>query len=154
MTAKVIQFKSKEDRKPRTKKQPPDIFAKTDNDIYRDTLEDVLGEWQAAAARDQINEYIASKLPSSVKMKDDMDYINNLNALSMIEQKLKMRLGIFYPGCTTANKIGWIAAFHIGKVAYTTPPDMASEGYARAICIVLFVTFEKHMKSLGRKINA
>ena len=150
MTAKVYEFKSRESRKPQTKKQPPTVFAKTNSDIYRDVMEDVLGEWQTAAGRDQLNEYIIKKIPASARAATKTDYVVDLNALSFAEQKLKMKVAIFYPGCTPANKIGWLAAFHKDKETFTTPPDMASEGYARAICIILCVEFDKHMKTLGR----
>src|SRR5271167_4114998 len=127
MTAKVYQFKSRENKKPQTKKQPPTVFAKTNNDIYHDVMEDVLGEWQAAAGRDQLNEYLTKKIPASTRQGwPEPDFIADLNLLSGIEKKLKMKVAIFYPGCTATNKIGWLAAFHIDKDIFTTPPDMAS----------------------------
>jgi|SRR5271157_14967 len=150
MTAKVYQFRSKEDRKPKTKKQPPTVFEKSNMDIFRDVMDDVLGEWQAAAGRDQLNEYIIKKIPAVVRSSPRTDYVKDITELSCVEQRLQMKIAIFYPGCTTGNKIGWLAAFHINKEIFATPPDMASEGYARAICIVLFVEFSRHMKSLGR----
>ncbi len=150
MTAKVYQFRSREDRKPKTKKQPPTVFAKSNTDIYKDVMDDVLGEWQAAAGRDQLNEYIIKKIPAAARSIPGTEYVKNLNELSDVEQRLKMRVAVFYPGCTSTNKIGWLAAFHTDKDIFATPPDMASEGYARAICIVLFVEFNRHMKSLGR----
>jgi hypothetical protein len=150
VTAKVYQFKSREDKKPRTKKQPPDVFAKTNMDIFKEVTDDVLGEWSRAAARDQLNEYIGSKIPAKARLKTDAEYIKNLNALSMIEQKLDMKVALFYPGCTAANPIGWMAAFHRGKEVFTTVPDMASEGHARSMNLVLSIAFLATLKSLGR----
>jgi|SRR5579859_30394 len=151
MTAKIFQFKSKEARKPQTKKQPPTVFKKTNSEIYGDVMEDVLGEWQAAAGRDQLNGYLTKKIPASARHGwPEPDFVSDLNLLSTIEKKLKMKVAIFYPGCTSTNKIGWLAAFHIDKEIFTTPPDMASEGYARAICVVLFLEFNRLMKTLGR----
>jgi hypothetical protein len=151
MTAKVLQFQSKEDRKPRTKKQPPSVFAKLNIEIFAEVLDDILGTWQAAAVKDGLDKYVEKQIPTASRSIGGASYTKDLNALSHVEQKLKMRVAVFYPGCTTSNQVGWLAAFHRDKDVFMTPPDMASEGYARAMNIVLFVAFEKTLKSLGRK---
>jgi hypothetical protein len=104
----------------------------------------------AAAGRDQLNEFIGGKLPAKARLKNDAEYIKNLNALSMVEQNLDMKVAVFYPGCTSANPIGWMAAHHRGKEVFCCPPDMASEGHARSMNIVLSIAFSATLKSLGR----
>jgi len=146
MTAKVYQFKRpvRSARRP-----PPDVEVKTNMDIFRDVLEDVLGEWQSAAVRDQLDSYIIGKLPSKVKVTKGK-FLDDLNLLSRVEKKLDMRVASFCPGASPANPLGWLAAFHRGTEIFATPPDMASEAAARALNIVLFVSFERTLKTLDR----
>jgi hypothetical protein len=151
VSGKVVPFRSKADRKPRTKKQPPDVFAKSNMEIFKEVMDDVLGEWQFNAVKNGIDRYIERTIPRDARCVEGTDYVNDLNSLSSVELKLKMKVAVFYPGCTSNNQAGWIAAFHRDKDVFMTPPDMASEGYARAMNIVLFVAFEKTLKSLGRK---
>lgn len=149
MTAKVYSF-SKE--KARKAKQPPkDVFEKSIQTIYAEVLDDVLGEWQQAAARNKLNELVVSKLPPKLKGEfKDQEIIYDLNTLSKIEQKLGMKIVSMCPGHTTHNQVGWLVAFYRGKEVFATPPDMASEAVGRALNIVLCITFEKTLKTLGR----
>lgn len=142
MTAKLYTFKPRT----RTKKERVESVAQISNmSIFHDVQEDVLGEWQRAAVRDQLNEYISSKLPVKLRVQD----YDNLNALSEIEQKLGMKVASFYPGTTPSNPAGWMAAFHRGKEVFATP-QMISEIASRSMNIVLCVSFEKTLRSLGR----
>lgn len=141
MTAKIYQFKL----------PPKDPVAeKSIRDIYADVFEDVLGEWQRAAQYDQLNEYIASKLPTKLRKGTVPNYIDDLNRLSKVEQKLGISATVFGPGGTSSNPIGWMAAFQRGDELYATSPDMASEAGARAMNIVLCLSFEKTLKTLNR----
>lgn len=139
MSAKVYQFK------PRNKSQAEITEDLSNARIFQDVQEDVLGEWQRAATRDQLNEYISSKLPSKLKITNYED----LNTIAKIEQKLGMKVASFYPGTTAANQAGWMAVFHRGSEAFSTP-QMASEAMCRSMNIVLCVSFEKTLKTLGR----
>ena len=62
-----------------------------------------------------------------------------------------MKVAIFYPGCTLNNTYGWLVAFHRGKEIFSTPPDMATEAIARALNIVLYVSFIETLHTLGRQ---
>ena len=147
----VIPFKKPVETKPSKKgKSSPVTALKTNFDIFQEVQEDVLGDWQRFAAKNQLSKYIESKLSSTVRAAKGSDYVNDLNIIAGVEQKLEMKVAVFCPGCSFSNPIGWLAAFHRGKEIFSTPPDMASEGYARAMNIVLCVTFEYHMKTLGR----
>lgn len=146
MTAKVYPFK----RPTRSSKAPPpDVEAKSNIEIFRDVMEDVLGEWQQAAVRDQLDAYIIGKLTPRMKISKGK-FLDDLNLLSKVEKKLDMRVASFCPGASPANPIGWLAAFHRGTEIFATPPDMASEAAARALNIVLFVSFERTLKTLDR----
>ncbi len=141
MTAKIYQFKI-------PPKDP--VVEKSNREIYADVFEDVLGEWQRSALRDQLNEYIASKLPPKFRKGTVPNYVNDLDRLSKLEQKLGISVTVFGPGGTTSNPIGFMAAFQRGDELYATSPDMASESSARAMNIVLCLSFDKTLKSLNR----
>jgi hypothetical protein len=161
MTAKVFEFKKPDGESPHHR--PDDhalrseiVYARsvtklrTNQEIFQDVIEDVLGDWQRFAVKNRLNEFIAGKLPSHVKGRLDDDYCNDLNILSKVEVKLGMKVAVFYPGCTINNTYGWLVAFHRGTEIFTTPADMASEANARALNIVLYLAFEHTMKTLGR----
>lgn len=161
MTAKVFDFKKPDGEQVhhRATDNPirtDPVFAKsvvklrTNQEIFQDVIEDVLGDWQRFAVKNRLNEFIAGKLPTHAKGRPDDDYCNDLNILSKVETKLGMKVAVFYPGCTHNNTYGWLVAFHRGNEIYTTPPDMASEANARALNVVLCLAFEHTMKTLGR----
>jgi hypothetical protein len=157
MTAKVFEFKKPNGDKPHHRASDPATVnrLRTNPEIFSDVIEDILGHWQSAAAKNKLNEYIRSKIPPMLVGDLDKegaynDFVNDLNVISIVEQKLGMRVAVFYPGCTFNNPYGWLAAFHRGKEIYSTPPDMASEANARALNILLHLSFEYTMKSLGR----
>lgn len=145
MTAQIYTF-SKDKRK--AGKSSTIVRVKTEAEIFEDAFMMVVDDWHRAAVRNKLNAYIDNKIPSFLKCPAGTDYTSDLNALSVIERKLDLKIALFWPGCTTANPIGWIAGFHRGAKIYTTPADMVSEASARAINIVLYLTFEYHLKSL------
>lgn len=158
MTADIIQFKRKgavetEDKPKRTKGQANQAHVSrmlTTHDIFMDVTDEVVSEWQKAAVNNRLSEYIAKKIPAFARGPKSSDYVNDLNVIASVEQKLNMKLAVFFPGCTPNNKIGWLVAFHREKEIFSTPPDMASESMARALNVVLYVSFENVMKTLGR----
>lgn len=158
MAAKIFEFKKPEGDKPHHRSsdaalQPMSVRAKTNHEIFCECFDDVIGEWQASAAKNQLSNYIASKLPVACVAPLGTDYVNDLNVISNIEQKLEMRASVFYPTTTHANQHGWMATFHLGKEIFSTPADMASEANARALLIVLYLRFQAVMKSLGRNVT-
>ena len=123
---------------------------KSNSEIFAECYEDVIGDWKRFAAKNRLSEYVASKLPPS-SVNPTADYVNDLNVISAVEQKLDMKVSMFYPGCVMSQN-GWMATVHIGKEIFSTPPDMASEANARALLIVLFLHFKAVLKSMGRDI--
>ena len=123
---------------------------KTNAEIFQEVVEDILGDWQRHAIKNQLNEYVASKLPSHIRGPLGSDYVNDLNACAAVEQRIGMKISIFMPGCIPQNPIGWLVAFHRNNEIFSTPADMVSEANARALNILLYMNFEFHMKSLGR----
>lgn len=153
MTAKVYEFKKPDGGKPHHRKTdvPDTVKSKTNAEIFQDTQEDILGDWQRHAVKNQLREYFESKLPISVCQSPGADYINDLTVLASTEQRLEMKVVVFSPGATPNNLYGWLAAFHHNKEIFSTPPDMASEANARALNILLYLAFTRHMHSLGRE---
>jgi hypothetical protein len=144
MTAKIISFDAKKKKEP----VPPELSLL---ELYQDTMDEVLGQWQHAASIDQLNEYITSKIPAKFR-NGEHDYVGNLNSLARIELLLDMNVVVYYPTCTKANLVGWLASFRIKNNIFASPPDMATEGYARAINIILYIVFKHHLKTLKRTI--
>lgn len=152
MSAKVISFKKALTEKQKQEKaKVVSVDRKSNYDLYQDVIDEVLGEWQIAAERNLLSDYVYSKLPPLARGSKSVDYVGDLNALSKIESKLNMTVAVFSPGATRNSPLGWAAAFHRGPEILGTPPDMASESMARALNIVLFLVYSGLLKSLGRK---
>lgn len=156
MTAKIFEFKGKDGIKPHHKTTnavnsgTKPASALTEQEIFQDVVENVLTDWQAHAAKNRLNEFITFKIPPQFRAADGADYVSDLNAIAAVEKKLDLHLAIFFPGTTPSNTYGWLAAFQRGKETFTTPADMASEATARALNIVLYLSFDFMLKSLGR----
>lgn len=152
MTAKILEFKKPEAQPAFTPGGPAAVRRlKSNAELFTECYEDVIGDWQRFAAKNRLSEYVASKLPPS-SVNPTADYVNDLNVISAAEQKLDMKVSMFYPGCMMSQN-GWMATVHIGKEIFSTPPDMASEANARALLIVLFLHFKAVLKSMGRDIS-
>ena len=122
----------------------------TNLEDFSDTYEEVIDSWRIAASQNRLSTYIRSHLPTTCHVQDG-DYVNDLNLLATVEQKLGMKVIVFYPECSTPDGYGWLAGFNRGKEFFSTMPDMATEANARALNIMLYLAFEKYMKTLGRK---
>jgi hypothetical protein len=145
MTGKIIDFAAAK----KNKSQPtaPAKTPPTPTELFLDIYEDIIGEWQAKAVMNSLNEFIHSRIPSYVRS-DSVNYVGDLNVLSSIEQKLKMTVSVFYPGVTPSNPHGWLVGFHYDNNVYSAPSVMASELYSRALNILLFVSFDAQMKKM------
>jgi len=115
-------------------------------DLYEEIGEDVLGEWQVAAERDTLNEYISSKIP--IRYRSKVSYVDDLNALSALEQKIGMVVTVFAPGTLKHSPIGWVSFFVYEGKRYGTAPNMVGESICRAMLLVLFLEFQKTLKTL------
>lgn len=124
------------------------IRPQTKAEIFLDIRDDIILEWQRFATKNKLNDFILSKLPSHCKGVENTDYVNDLNALSNVERLLNMKVAVFYPGCVQNSQFGWLAAFHFDDEIFSTPPDIMSEANARALNIVLYLTFVYRLKTL------
>ena len=147
----VIPFDRK-GKKPHHRKEDVALKETSDAEVYHDIFENIITDWQKAAVANRLSEYIASKVPYFQRGPANTDYANDLNALSTLEQKLDLKVSLFWPGGTSINPYGWLAGFHANGQIFTTPADMSSEANARALNIVLYFTFKLNLQNLGREI--
>lgn len=156
MTNNVVDFPLKKKKKgdveaPISHSQP--VKLRTNNEIYQDVFDETVDEWQVYASKNRLNEYFYSKLPAIAKLDSATNYINDLNNLSAVEQKLDMNVVVLSPGATQSNPLGWMVSFRLGRNVYSTSPDLASESAARALAILLFLKFNRTMETLGRSLT-
>ncbi len=154
MTAKILEFKKPENKSSNREagQKAAVTRLKSNHELFMEAYEDVIGDWQRFATNNRLSEYVASKLPPSAVNPLITDYVNDLNVIAGVEQKLNMKVAVFYPECTPGQH-GWMATLHLGKEIFSTPADMASEANARALLIVLSLHFKAVLKSLGRDIS-
>jgi hypothetical protein len=115
--------------------------------LYADAVDDVLCLWQSAISVDRLNELFLTEIKSKLKLNVE-NSIEDLNFLSSIEAQLGMKIVIFWPETTNSNRAGWIAGFEINEGAFATP-EFASENYARAFNILLFLHLSAIIKSVA-----
>lgn len=149
MSGEIIPFPPPA-KKPGKEQQKSLVRKKSNFDIFADVTEEVLGEWQRYAVQDRLSEFVSLKLPAQLRGAITRNFSGDLNVISELEQKLGMKVAVFYPGCNPSNIYGWQAMFHRDKEIFGTPPDMASEATARALNVTLYITFIETLHSLGR----
>lgn len=145
MTAKVYSFKAV------PRRSPPPTAAKesqSNSEIFEDVFADVIDEWQSHAARNALNEFIRKKIPVHARGLDEVDFVGDLNVLAIAESKLGMRVAMLNPEVNSTS--GWMVSFHLDNEMFAAPPNMASETYARALNILLYVEFTSRLKKLKR----
>lgn len=135
---------------PTTKKRAPVKRIVTNQQVFQETWEDVLHDWQIHATKNHLSEFIKAKLPYFAQGPDNADYLNDLNVVVFAEQKLGMKVTMCYPGVTPSNPDTWIVGFYHRNEVFTSSPEMMSEANARALNILLFLSFSYRMKKLKR----
>jgi len=128
--------------------EPPKRRALTNAEIFADAYEDVIGEWEAAARKGLLNEYIQDNVPPPARAHHPVSYVTDLSTIVEVERRLDMCVAIFSPGATFNNPNGWIAAFHHDKDVFSTPPDVVSEPLARALNVLLYLRYSSLLRRL------
>lgn len=149
----VLEFKAKKKSQGITTPQKNGTVEKliTNQDIAQDVYERVMQQWEEAAAKNRLNDFIESKIPSYARGADKADYVGDLNVVAGVEQKLGMKITMCYPAVTQSNPNGWIVGFHRENEAFSVAPDFASEASTRALAILVFLGVEFKMKKMKRK---
>ena len=144
MAAKVYSFKAAKRQSPNT----PAKESQSNAEIFEDVYADIIDDWQSHAARNALNEFVRKKIPAHARGLDTVDFVGDLNVLAVAETKLDMRVAMLNPEVNKTT--GWMVSFHLGNEMFSAPPNMASETYARALNILLFVELSSRLKKLKR----
>lgn len=145
MTAKVYSFKAVARRSPPPK---PAKESQSNGEIFEDVYSDIIDDWQSHAARNALNEFVRKKIPAHARGLEQSDFVGDLNVLAIAETKLGMRVAMLNPEVHCTD--GWMVSFHLEDQMFAAPPIMASETYARALNIILYVEFTSRLKKLKR----
>jgi hypothetical protein len=108
--------------------------------------DEILSHWEKFASNNRLNDYFTSSTP--MYCKGGVNYLEDLNALSLVEQKIYLEPQVVAPGFNEKNALGWIAAFRLNGVIVATP-FMVSEQYARCFNILLFLKLKRELQTHG-----
>jgi len=143
MSAKVISLFSKKE-----------IKTYSDEEVFFDVTDSVIDDWRKYAVLNKLNDYITSKIPEYARFLEGNNYTSDLNAISHVEQMLNMSISIKWPGTSKSeNPHGWVSGFYLENKIFHTPIVMSSEAYARAMCVVLYISFKNRINMLNKKEN-
>lgn len=128
----------------RFRKPPP---KPTVQELAQFCADEILSHWEKFASNNRLNDYFTSSTP--MYCKGGVNYLEDLNALSLIEQKIYLEPQIIAPGFNEKqNVLGWVAAFRLNGVIVATP-FMVSEGYARCFNVLLFLKLKRELQTAG-----
>ena len=147
MTAEILQFKESKIKK----NIRPVITEELLSNIFNEVGFEVLSEWDRAAKNNKLNDYFTSKIPPLARGVRGIDYINDLNALAQVEQKLQLIIGInamHLPSKQLLWSISFTTSLFDITKTYTTLL-MHNEYQARALNILTYLSFLKTTKSLN-----
>jgi hypothetical protein len=109
-------------------------------------VEDILDHWEKFASNNRLNDYFIASVPSWTNQ--SINYLEDLTAVSIIEQKIDLPVQVVAPGFGSAEDPfpGWIASFRLNGEIITTP-FMVSEVYARCFNIMLYLKIRRELVS-------
>ena len=123
----------------------------TNQDVFREVNERVLDQWEKYAALNKLNAFIHSKIPAFARGAANADYLNDLNVISDVEQKLGMRVIMLYPDVVMSdNQHNWLVGFKRGIDVYSTSVTGSSEAHARTLNVLLYLGLEFKLKKMNR----
>lgn len=108
--------------------------------------EEISENWERFARNNRLNDFFLSSTP--VWSLPHINYLSDINAISIIENKINLALLLNAPGTAGASQIGWVAAFEIKGIRIETP-YMMCEAYARCFNILLFLKLGRELTQLG-----
>lgn len=118
--------------------------------LAHECCDEIAGNWERFARNNRLNDYFVQSVP--LWTTTGVDYLSDLNALSVIESKINLGVLISAPGVSNPNQIGWLAIFKMNDVNVGTPP-MFSEAYARCFNILLFLKLGRELTQAGIPVN-
>lgn len=112
--------------------------------------EEISENWERFARNNRLNDFFLSSTP--VWALPQVNYLSDLNAISVLENKIHLALLLNAPGTAGASQIGWVAAFEIEGHRIETP-YMMCEAYARCFNILLFLKLGHELTHHGLSIS-
>lgn len=104
--------------------------------IFVDLVASITEEWKQHAVDNSLNKFVIDHFRDRL-IEKNVDYTNDLNAVSRLEHHIHLYPIILGPGSTTGNSLGWGAGFYLNGLLFATP-EFSSEAYARCFNILLF----------------
>ena len=108
--------------------------------------DELLDDWQRFVRTNRLNQFFISSVP--LHSREDVNYLQDISALSVIESKIGLTLILLAPGSTTASRSGWVASFTVQDKRIETP-FMVSEQYARCFNVLLYLKLGRAMSQAG-----
>lgn len=118
--------------------------APTVHELITQAAEWVMHDWEKFAKLNRLNDYFTST--ASVWTREGVNYLEDLNAVSVIEQKIGMNIVVRSP--LISEHMGWKASFPLQSTTVYTP-EMPFETYARCFNILLFIKLKRDLLAAG-----
>lgn len=108
-------------------------------DTFDDIADDVMQHWRFYSNQNKLNEFIRSKFPEFIMPEPHINLLEDLNALSIIEDRLR-----FYPQISRIimedKSIKWKAEFTQDDITYQTGL-FETEAIARIVNVLNFLCY-------------
>ncbi len=142
--ASVIDFAAKRLEKTGCARKPTPVDLDT---IITDSIDYLLGDWEKYARKNRLNEFFSQFFPDHEE-KRNTNYLNDLNAISILERKLGLQIIVYSPGTIDPIQVGWVVRFDVyGKQIAT--PDMSTECHARCFALLLYLKVKANASDLS-----
>lgn len=106
----------------------------TVEELIIECAEEVSEAWEYHARNNRLNKHFLESVPTWTDY--NVNYLQDLNAVSAVEVKIGLTLTLSAPGSNPAS-LGWVAGFSFyGRKVET--PYMVSEQHARCFNVLLF----------------
>lgn len=108
--------------------------------------EEIQSNWEKMARNNRLNDFFISSTPPFSS--PSVNYLEDLNALSLIELKIGLEPQVISPGFSGDNALGWIACHRINGESVVSP-FMINEQYARCFNILMFLKLKRELVTNG-----
>lgn len=103
-------------------------------EVVTECTDELLTDWGRHAKNNRLNDFFTS---SVVYAEEGINYLQDLNAVADIENKLGIEISITSPNSGKHSHMGWRVTSRIGSNTLICP-DMPFETYARCFNILLY----------------
>lgn len=107
----------------------------------------LLGDWGKMVKTNRLNDYFKMSVPLLDKT-SNINYMSDLNEVAALELNIDLSPIIFCPGTHDLKQVGWLVQFILAGHKISTPL-FASEPYARAFAVLLFLKLKRDALTHG-----